>query len=31
MKTPDNISIIVPNSKIIGDNIVNYSVKIREG
>ncbi len=27
LKTPDNRSIIVPNSKIIGDNIVNYSVK----
>jgi small conductance mechanosensitive channel len=27
MKTPDNKKVIVPNSKITGDNIVNYNVK----
>jgi small conductance mechanosensitive channel len=27
LKTPDNRAIIVPNSKIMGDNIVNYSMK----
>jgi small conductance mechanosensitive channel len=27
LRTPDNKSIIIPNSKITGDNIVNYSAK----
>ncbi len=27
MRSPDNKTIIVPNSKLIGDNIVNYSTK----
>ena len=27
LKTPDNKSIIIPNAKITGDNIVNYSAK----
>jgi len=27
LKTPDNKMIIVPNSKIMGDNIINYSAK----
>jgi small conductance mechanosensitive channel len=27
LKTPDNKTIIVPNSKIMGDNITNYSMK----
>jgi small conductance mechanosensitive channel len=27
MRTPDNKSIIIPNAKITGDNIVNYSAK----
>lgn len=27
MKTPDNKTIFIPNSKLIGDNIINYSTK----
>jgi len=27
MKTPDNKSVIIPNSKITGDNIINYSAR----
>jgi small conductance mechanosensitive channel len=27
LKTPDNKTIIIPNSKISGDNIINYSAK----
>jgi len=28
LKTPDNKTIIIPNAKIMGDNITNYSAKI---
>lgn len=27
LKTPDNITVVIPNSKLLGDNIINYSAK----